>query len=264
MERLNSGELKIVFRNMSHIVLIGLTTSGRRAWQEEEEETRKDTSIALIRQEQSCTSEVFKVIQEAILLILLYKTMLLFRATSSSTLIMSDVQSTYIPLSIRDWYLEVKFWTIDRQYSFCRWIPWTKHKDPDTIDLNAPRHAQYMHKRGRDIRTQCIRSTSILLWSKDSSSIRHDRTPSSFMTHFQLIVFRKLLGWNWSSHTRESICVTSATSQDLLETWLDEWIGFRSCSTTGWTSCAAIHKFAINPTKSKPRSWQNGATRFWN
>ena len=33
------------------------------------------------------------------------------------------------------------------EYSFCLWIPWTKnHKDPDTIDLNAPRHAQYMHK----------------------------------------------------------------------------------------------------------------------
>ena len=36
------------------------------------------------------------------LLIPLYRTMLLFRATSSSTLIMSDVQSIYIPSSIRD------------------------------------------------------------------------------------------------------------------------------------------------------------------
>ena len=36
---------------------------------------------------------------------------------------------------------------IDRQCSFCLWIPWTKnHKDPDTIDLKTPRHAQYMHK----------------------------------------------------------------------------------------------------------------------
>ena len=33
---------------------------------------------------------------------LLYKTMLLFRATSSSTFIMSDVQSICIPSSIRD------------------------------------------------------------------------------------------------------------------------------------------------------------------
>ena len=35
-----SGELKKFFRNISHTVLIGLTASGRKAWQEEEE-TRK-------------------------------------------------------------------------------------------------------------------------------------------------------------------------------------------------------------------------------
>ena len=50
MERLNSGESKTIFRNISCIVFIGLTTSGRKAWQEEEE-TRKDTSIVLIHQE---------------------------------------------------------------------------------------------------------------------------------------------------------------------------------------------------------------------
>ena len=62
-------------------------------------------------------------------------------------IITSDVQSIYIPSSIQDWYREVKIWATDRQYSFCLWIPWTKtHKDPDTIDLGAPRLAQYMHK----------------------------------------------------------------------------------------------------------------------
>ena len=102
MEQLNSGELKIIFRNISRIVLIGLTTGGRKAWQEEEEETRKDTSTVLILQEQFCTSELFKVIQDAVSLILLYRTMLLFRATSSSAFIMPDVQSIYIPSSIQD------------------------------------------------------------------------------------------------------------------------------------------------------------------
>ena len=48
--------------------------SGRKAWQEEEE-TGKDSSIVLIRQEQSCTSELFKDIQDAVSLILLYRTM---------------------------------------------------------------------------------------------------------------------------------------------------------------------------------------------
>ena len=49
-ERFNSGELKMIFRNISRIVLISLTTDGRKAWQEDEE-TRKDTGTVLIRQE---------------------------------------------------------------------------------------------------------------------------------------------------------------------------------------------------------------------
>ena len=85
MEQLNAGESKTIFKNISCIVIIDLTTSGRKPWQEEEE-TRKDTSIVLIRQEQFCTSEVFKVIQDAVSLILLFRTLLLFRATSSSTI----------------------------------------------------------------------------------------------------------------------------------------------------------------------------------
>ena len=74
-ELFNSGALKNFFRNISHIVFIGLRASGRKAWQEEEEETRKDISTVLVLQEQLCVSELFKVIQEAILLILLYRTM---------------------------------------------------------------------------------------------------------------------------------------------------------------------------------------------
>ena len=48
MERLNSGESKTIFGNISCVVIIGLTTSGRAAWQEEEEEKRKDFSIVLV------------------------------------------------------------------------------------------------------------------------------------------------------------------------------------------------------------------------
>ena len=68
-ERLHSGELKIIFRNTSCTVIIGLTTGGRKAWQEEEA-TRKYISIVVIHQDQSCTSEFFKVVQDALLLIL--------------------------------------------------------------------------------------------------------------------------------------------------------------------------------------------------
>ena len=101
MERLNSGESKTISGKISCIAIIALTKSGRKAWQEEEE-TRKDTSIALIHQEQFFTSELTKVIQDAVSLILLYRTMSLFRTVSSSTFIMSDVQSIYIPSSIQD------------------------------------------------------------------------------------------------------------------------------------------------------------------
>ena len=191
MERLSSGESKTIFRNTFCIVIIGLTTIGRKAWQEEEE-TRKDTSIALIRQEQSCTSEPFKAIQDAIALILLYRTMLLFRAASSSTFIMSDVQSICIPSSIRNWYLEVKIWGTDRQYSCCLWIPWTR---TIRILIRSTWMNRVMHntciKHGRNIRGT-VYWVDINL-AKDWCSIKHDRTLSFFMKHSQLLVFRKVV-----------------------------------------------------------------------
>ena len=63
---------------------------------------KKNTSIVLIRQEQSFTSELSKVIQDAISLIHHYMTMSFFRRISSSTFITLDMQSIYIPSSIRD------------------------------------------------------------------------------------------------------------------------------------------------------------------
>ena len=74
MEQFKSGKLKEIFRNISCIALIGLIASGRKAWQEEEE-TRKDSGTVLMIQEQLFISELFKDIQDAILLILLYRTM---------------------------------------------------------------------------------------------------------------------------------------------------------------------------------------------
>ena len=46
--------------------------------------------------------------------------------------------------------MEVRIQARDRQYSFCLLIPGTKsHKDPEKIDLNVPRHAQYLHSAGK-------------------------------------------------------------------------------------------------------------------
>ena len=137
-----------------------------------------------------------------------FRTMSLFPTVSSSPFIMSDVQSIYIPSSIQVWYQEVKIWATDRQYSFCLWIPWTK-----TIRIMTRSNWKHrvLHKtcikHGRNIRIRCIGLTSILLWRKDWRSIKHDRTPSLFTKHSQLIVFWNLFGWKLEkSYTKRYTC----------------------------------------------------------
>ena len=45
-----------------------------------------------------------------------------------------------------DWYLEVKTWAEDKQYSSCPLIQETKHhEDPEYIDFSVPRRARYVH-----------------------------------------------------------------------------------------------------------------------
>ena len=80
-----------------------------------------------------------------------------------------------------------------------------KHKDPDEIDLNAPRLAWYKQEVWKKpSKKRCIGSTSDLLKGKDFSSIKHDRTQSSFTTRFQLILSRGLSRWKLeNSNTRE-------------------------------------------------------------
>ena len=76
------------------------------------------------------------------------------------------------------------------------------HKDPETIDLGAPRLAQYIHKAWRKHQNTCIGSTSTL-WRKDWSSIKHYRTPSFFIKRSQLLVSRELFWWKLEkSYTR--------------------------------------------------------------
>ena len=70
---------------------------GRARWQEADA-TRKDFNTVLTRQDKKFfTSELFKVIQDAIPLILHFRTMSLIPNNSSSTFIMLDVQSVYTP-----------------------------------------------------------------------------------------------------------------------------------------------------------------------
>ena len=108
---------------------IGLMMYGRASWQKTEA-TRKYFNFALIHQDKKFfISELFKVIQNAIPLILHYRTMYEFRTISSSTFITSDLQSIYIPSRIQDWYREDRTWAKDRRYSLRLWILWTKNTE---------------------------------------------------------------------------------------------------------------------------------------
>ena len=92
-------------------------------------------------------SELFKDIQGAILLILHYRTMLLFRADFFQYIyhigcafnLHSIINSGLIPagqnLSKRQTVLFLPVDPMDKS-----------HKDPKVIDLNLPHHAQYLHK----------------------------------------------------------------------------------------------------------------------
>ena len=62
-------------------------------------------------------------------------------------------------------------------------------------------------QRGRNIKTRCIGSISDLLKRKHSSSLRRDRTPSSFTIHSQPFVSRRLSRWKLEkSYTRKYMC----------------------------------------------------------
>ena len=99
-------------------------------------------------------SELFRDIQSAILLILHYKKMLLFRATSSSTFyhvgcainLHSIINSGLIPGGQSSSKRQTLFFLLVDPMDI-------SHKDADVINLSVPRHAQYLHnawKRHQD------------------------------------------------------------------------------------------------------------------
>ena len=67
-----------------------------------------------------------------------------------------------------------------------------EHKDPDTIDLEAPRLAQYMHKAWKKHQNTVYWVDINLALKK---RIKHDRTLSFFTKRPQLVASRKLFGW---------------------------------------------------------------------
>ena len=105
---------------------------------------KKRYHTVLIRQEQFYTSERFKVIQDAISLILLYRTMYLFRTFSSSTHITSMCNQFPFHHQFGIDTRRSKFEQQTDSILFACGSHGKEHKDPDTIDLEAPRLAQYM------------------------------------------------------------------------------------------------------------------------
>ena len=201
MERLNSGESKTIFRNISCIVITVLTKSGRKAWQEEEEETRKDFSIVLIHQEQSCSSDLFKVIQDAVSLIFHTgqcrysgRFLQVHLHVGCAINLHSIIKSGLIP---------------------CLWIPWRK-----TTRILTRTTWQSMEETSKQ---------SVLGRHQLFSEERFEVLSDTIECHHPL---RNTPIWcpescsdgNWRSHIRESICVTSASSEVFFETWLDDWV----------------------------------------
>ena len=86
----------MIFGTSLSTLNIGLMKCGRVRWQKAEE-TRNDFNVLIHQDKKFFTSELFKVFQDAILLIFHYRTMCSFRTISSSTFSTSDVRSIYTP-----------------------------------------------------------------------------------------------------------------------------------------------------------------------
>ena len=204
---------------------------GRVQWQEAEE-TRKDFNIVLIHQDKKFfTSERFKVIQDANPLIFHYRTMYQLRTISSSTFFTSDVQSIYTPSWIQNWYQEDKIWARDRRYSSRLWIKWTRNVKiwvkltwMHRVLLGTSKKHEETSKHGVLGRHQICWKERMIWVLSDTIERNH------LLRHAPSLLYPE--GYhvgNSRNHLRESICFTSTSSKDFLETWLDERFGFRSC-----------------------------------
>ena len=207
-----------------------------------EEVQEGDISIVLIFWEQSFTSVLFRDTVDIISLILRQRTMCWFSVEYSITSTTSDAHSIFILLSTMDWYLEVKIWAEDKQYS-CPLIRETKimkimkilsiltslyHVERDTCTVH-----------GRNIKTRYIGVDVDFAITKGLTFIEHDRMQISFKEHFQLIAFQKLKRLKtWAVLHEKSCLFYSSTTEDLIETrsrlhQREWWIEFY-----GWTTAS--------------------------
>ena len=152
-ERFISGEGKKIFRANSHDLFIGLMIDGKPPWQQEKEQKGESSTVLMI-QEQLFISELFKHVQDAVLLIFLLQDNVVTQrgffhhiyhigcAFNLHSIINSGLIFGGQSTSKRQ---TVFFLLVDLMDK--------SQEDLNEIDLNEPRHAQYLHhawKRHQD------------------------------------------------------------------------------------------------------------------
>ena len=94
-----------------------------------------------------------------------------------------------------------------------------EHKDPDTIDLGAPRLAQYMHRACKKHQNTVYWVDIKLAQQKKKIEVLSDKIERHHsLRNFSFFYSESYSDENWRSHKRKSICVTSTSSEDFLET----------------------------------------------
>ena len=129
------------------------------------------------------------------------------------------------------------------------------HRDLDTVDLNAPRLAQYIHKAWKK-HQDTVYWVDINLALKKGLKFYQTRS-NAIILHETLPAYciPKVVRMETGEVIYEKVCASPRLPPkiSLKHDWLKK-SGFRSCSTTRGTSCSTIQKFPIKPSKSKPRS----------
>ena len=153
MEQFKAGESKKIFRISSHTLLIGLTVSGKYAWQQEEGNERRfqyctDSSGTIVHfralQRHSGRNLIDPLLQDNVVIQSNFFQFIYHVGCALN--LHSIISSGLIPggqsLSKRQTVFFLPVVRLDKN-----------HKDPDVIDLSVPRHAQYLHnawKRHQD------------------------------------------------------------------------------------------------------------------
>ena len=106
------------------------------------------------------------------------------------------------------------------------------HKDPDVIDLSAPRHAQYLHKawkRHQDgvywVDINLAIAKGLKFYQTRSNAIILQETLPAYCIPKVVRIETGAVIYGKSIH------VTSTSAKDLIGTRMEERIGFRTCST---------------------------------